>query len=216
MTLPWNNLSHTLMVRVARLEVNLSHRISFMATETDPRFQRSREAILTAARRLLIDLGPAFVTHAHVAEHAGVGRATVYRHWPRPDQLLAAVMATAPLPFFAVPTLPTRDWIRGELLAMAAELDLAEVRVVASTLANAAEWDSEMDARRAGFAQMLTSRLSTALQQADERGEVRLRLDVSSAAALLIGPIYYRATIERANSGVELVDVAIEGLGTWT
>lgn len=125
-------------------------------------------------------------------------------------------MATAPLPFFAVPALPTRDWIRGELLAMAAELDLAEVRVVASTLANAAEWDSEMDMRRAGFAQMLTSRLSTALQQADERGEVRLRLDVPSAAALLIGPIYYRATIERANSGVELIDAAIEGLGTWT
>ena len=45
----------------------------------DPRTVRSREAILAAARHLLLHHGPAAVTHQRVAEQAGVGRATVSR-----------------------------------------------------------------------------------------------------------------------------------------
>lgn len=99
---------------------------------------------------------------------------------------------------------------------MAAQLELTEVRIVASTLANAAEWDCEMDERRAGVAQALALRLSTALSRASERGEVRLHLDGRCAAAMLIGPIYYRATIERASSDTALIDATIAALGTWT
>ena len=62
-----------------------------MKTTVDPRQARSRKAMLDAARELLAREGPAAVTHQRVARQAGVGRATVYRHWPRPEQLIYAI-----------------------------------------------------------------------------------------------------------------------------
>jgi AcrR family transcriptional regulator len=187
-----------------------------MSNTSDPRFQRSREAILTAARELLLDRGPAAVTHNQIAEHSGIGRATVYRHWPRPEQLLADAMATVPMPFFHEPTSPYREWLTSELTAIARQLDLDAVRAVASTLVNSSLWDPEMDARRAGFATVLASRLATALARAEEDGEVRLHAGSSAAAAMLIGPLYYRATIERASSDDALIHACVASVGEWS
>ena len=187
-----------------------------MSTENDPRFLRSQDAILTAARALLLESGPTAVTHAQVAERAGVGRATVYRHWPRAELLLVEAMATVPMPFLASPDLPTRDWLRRELTAIAEQLDLDDVRAVSTTLANSALWDETMDARRAQFAGILADRLAAALDDAQARGEVSLALPSRHAAALAIGPLYYRSTIERAAPDPGLVDGVIAALGTWT
>ncbi|MFD9697458.1 TetR/AcrR family transcriptional regulator [Lentzea sp. NPDC059081] len=187
-----------------------------MTDETDPRFLRSREAILTAARELLLESGPAAVTHAQVAERAEVARATVYRHWPRTAPLLLEAMVKVPMPFLAQPTTPTKDWLRRELTALARQLELDDVRAVSTTLANAALWDGTMDARRAQFAGVLADRLAAALDDAQARGELTLTLSTRDAAALAIGPLYYRATIERGPVDPALVEAAVDALGTWT
>ncbi len=187
-----------------------------MSSEKDPRFLRSREAILNAARELLLESGPAAVTHVQVAERAGVGRATVYRHWAQAEPLLLEAMATVPMPFLDKPTVPTREWLRRELTAIARQLELDDVRAVATTLANTALWDEEMDARRAQFAGVLVSRLAAALDDAQARGEVVLSLTSRHAAAMVIGPMYYRSTIERAPVDPDLVEAAIAALGTWS
>jgi len=43
--------------------------------------------MLRAAAAILEEEGPTGVTHQRVAERAGVGRATAYRHWPQPVDL---------------------------------------------------------------------------------------------------------------------------------
>ena len=187
-----------------------------MPTETDPRFLRSREAIVQAARELLLEKGPTAVTHVQVAERAGVGRATVYRHWPRAELLLVEAMATVPMPFLDKPTVPTREWLRLELTAIARQLDLDDVRAVSTTLANTALWDQNMEARRAQFADVLAGRLADALDAAQARGELTLALPSRDAAAMTIGPIYYRSTIEHAPTGPGLIEAAIAALGTWS
>jgi AcrR family transcriptional regulator len=184
-------------------------------TETDPRFLRSREAILHAARELLLESGPTAVTHVQVAERAEVGRATVYRHWPRAELLLVEAMATVPMPFFDEPTVPTRDWLRRELTAMARQLDLDDVRAVSTTLAATALWDQNMDTRRAQFASVLSGRLAAALDDAHTRGEITLAIPSQNAAAIAIGPMYYRSTIERIPTDSGLIEAAIAALGTW-
>jgi AcrR family transcriptional regulator len=187
-----------------------------VANESDPRFLRSQEAILYAARSLLLEKGPSAVTHAQVAERAGVGRATVYRHWPRTETLLMEAMATVPMPFFDEPTIPTRDWLGRELTALARQLDLDDVRAVATTLATTAQWDDTMDARRHQFAQILRDRLAAALDGAQARGEITLTVPSKDAAALAIGPLYYRSTIERASTDSSLIEAIIATLGTWS
>jgi len=176
---------------------------------------RSREAILNAARELLTRDGPAAVTHIKVAEHAGTGRATVYRHWPRSEQLLADAMAAVPMPFFNTPTGPVRQWIYNELTALGRELNRRDVRAVATTLANSALWDAEMANRRERFATTLADRVAKALAAASDAGEVTLRTSARSAAALAIGPIYYRSTIESGTVDDDLIATIVEALGTW-
>src|SRR6266705_1943128 len=101
---------------------------------TDPRAARSREAILAAAFDLLAREGPGAITHQRVAQQAGVGRATVYRHWAAPEDLLRDVLYTAELPFFATPALPLRPWLHAELRQLADELALPPVASLAIAL----------------------------------------------------------------------------------
>jgi AcrR family transcriptional regulator len=186
-----------------------------MGSETDPRFVRSRATMLDAARELLLEHGPTAVTHARIAEHAGVGRATVYRHWPRTDQLLAEAMATVSMPFFEAPASPYRDWLTRGLTAIAQQLEHHDVLAVATTLMSSAVWDPAMDARRDGFARTLAERLTAGLQAAEEHGELTPHADASSIAALAIGPIHYRATVERAPADAALVERCVAAVGLW-
>ncbi len=54
----------------------------------DPRVARTRVAVLTAAREVLVDDGWEGVTVARVAERSGYARTTLYRHWPQRLDLL--------------------------------------------------------------------------------------------------------------------------------
>ncbi|WP_333708974.1 helix-turn-helix domain-containing protein [Tepidimonas ignava] len=60
---------------------------------------RKDAAILHAARRLLLQGGPAQLTMEAVAQASGVSKATLYRRWPDRDALLRALVAheAAPL-----------------------------------------------------------------------------------------------------------------------
>src|SRR6266571_1904616 len=108
---------------------------------TDPRAARSREAILAAAYDLLAREGPGAITHQRVAQQAGVGRATVYRHWAAPEDLLRDVLFSAELPFFATPALPLRSWLHAELRQLAERLAAAFALAV-----DAGELDKAPDA----------------------------------------------------------------------
>ncbi len=62
---------------------------------TDPRFERTKGRVLEAAFSLIRQGGPAAVTYSALAEESGVGRATIYRHWPTLDDLWPDVIAEA-------------------------------------------------------------------------------------------------------------------------
>jgi AcrR family transcriptional regulator len=64
------------------------------APPTRPRrsdFQRTRERIVEAARRLMGERGPESLTVSAVAHAAGINRTTAYQHFRTRDQLVGAV-----------------------------------------------------------------------------------------------------------------------------
>src|SRR3970040_869626 len=64
-----------------------------------PRSDRSRRAILHAARELIEENGPTALTMEGIAARAGVGKPTIYRWWPdRHAVTMAALMDEAPPP----------------------------------------------------------------------------------------------------------------------
>lgn len=119
------------------------------------------------------------------------------------------------MPFFTTPSSPVRQWLQAELSAVARQLERDDVRAVATTVANSALWDPDMDARREGFAHTLRERLAAALLTAQANGEVELLGDPLQAAALVIGPLYYRSTIEHQIISDEVLAASIDALGRW-
>ena len=181
---------------------------------TDPRAARSREAILAAAFDLLAREGPGAITHQRVAQQAGVGRATVYRHWAAPEDLLRDVLFSAELPFFAAPALPLRPWLRAELRRLADELALPAVASLAIAL---------MEQTRSGgggtrphrHITVITERLAAAFALAVDAGELDTAPDAALAAAHLIGPLVYRTTLQAAPVPDQLLTDVIEAVAGW-
>ena len=181
---------------------------------TDPRAARSREAILAAAYDLLAREGPGAITHQRVAQQAGVGRATVYRHWAAPEDLLGDVLFSAELPFFATPALPLRPWLHAELRQLADELALPPVASLAIAL---------MEQTRSGGAgasphrhiTAITERLAAAFALAVDAGELDKAPDADLAAAHLIGPLVYRTTLQAAAVPDSLLTAVIDSVAHW-
>ena len=61
---------------------------------TDPRIERSRMVILRAAVEEMAEVGYGGVTIESIAARAGVGKSTIYRHWPDKLELIADAFET--------------------------------------------------------------------------------------------------------------------------
>ena len=61
----------------------------------DPRLEATRAHALEAALRLLQGGGLLAVTHGSVARATGISRSTLYRHWPKVEDLRNATIAQA-------------------------------------------------------------------------------------------------------------------------
>lgn len=67
-----------------------------MTVTENPQVQRTKAAVLLAARELLLESGPAELTYTAVAARSNVTRQTVYRHWASREALLADIILTSP------------------------------------------------------------------------------------------------------------------------
>ena len=181
---------------------------------TDPRAARSREAILAAAYDLLAREGPGAITHQRVAQQAGVGRATVYRHWAAPEDLLRDVLFSAELPFFATPALPLRSWLHAELRRLADELALPAVASLAIALMEQTR-PGGASARPHRHITAITDRLAAAFALAVDAGELDTAPDADLAAAHLIGPLVYRTTLQAAPVPDSLLTAVIDSVAHW-
>src|SRR6266511_1467285 len=181
---------------------------------TDPRAARSREAILAAAYDLLAREGPGAITHQRVAQQAGVGRATVYRHWAAPEDLLRDVLYTAELPFFATPALPLRSWLHAELRQLADELALPAVASLAIALMEQTR-SGGVGARPHRHITASPERLAAAFALAVDAGELDTAPDPALAAAHLIGPLVYRTTLQAAAVPDSLLAEVIDSVAHW-
>ena len=175
---------------------------------------RSRKAMLEAARDLLVREGPAGVTHQRVAVQAGVGRATVYRHWPRTDQLLLDAMSLVDFPFFRDPVTPVRPWLRGQLRVLADEMALPPVAAIALAMmrGSAGSLPAEVGDR---FRATGTNGIGAALALAVAAGELDGAPGPQDAAALLVGPILQRTCMEGGTVSDDLIERIIDSVGSW-
>jgi TetR/AcrR family transcriptional regulator of autoinduction and epiphytic fitness len=180
----------------------------------DPRVERSRMVILRASVEELAETGYGSFTIESVAARAGVGKSTIYRHWP--DKLALIADAFETFHEEMVPSLDIRSARESvELLVR----HVAEV-VVDSTftrcipaLIEGAERDGRVREFHHRYSAERRQALIDLIDLGVAAGDFRPDLDPELATVALLGPIFYRRLMsgqpfDPARAG-ELVDMVL-------
>jgi len=164
-----------------------------VATEPDPRVERSRRLILSAAVELLGEAGYGGLTVEGVAARAGVGKSTIYRHWPggKLELIEDAIRTLRP----AIDP-PVDGSVRHRLTAL---LQQVAIRTAESSwsaclpaIIDAAERDPEVLAIHRRFSLERRQVLVNLLEEGVATGDIAPELDIGLLAECLIGPIMVR------------------------
>jgi AcrR family transcriptional regulator len=159
-----------------------------------PRSDRAHRAILESARAYLIKEGFADLRLEHVAAHAGVGKATIYRRWPSKEALALEVLMQLAAPHITIED--TGD-TRAELLAavtnaMRALTDTPFGPVIRALLSQIAMNPALGDPFRASVVQGRRDEVARVIARGISRGDLRADADADVATELLVGPVYFR------------------------
>jgi len=186
---------------------------------TDPRAERSQQAILEATRELLAsDGGVRSLTIEAVAARSGVAKTTIYRRWRDKWELALDAVMIDILPRFAKPV-DVGD-TRKELITFINSV----VKILASNPYGPAmrglvsEIATEPELGRAYSERVVEPRraqLQPVIERGIARGDLRSDTDVQLVHEFLLGPVFYRlllsgGTLDRG-LGTRLVDAILEG-----
>lgn len=168
--------------------------------QRDPRVERTRRRALEAVIELLAGEGLDAVTHTRVAEVAGVGRATVYRHWPDAGALLVEALldthrVTDALRHEDLQSLDLPDAVGALARRVGQVLRDDPLAPVMLSLVERAQHDATYASIRDQITAFQAQPLERLLAVAVERGVLPDDLDVAHAKAMLVGPLFFAALL---------------------
>ena len=163
------------------------------APSVDARVARTRAAVLDAGARVLFTDGWSAVTHLRVAAEAGVGRATIYRHWPSVEDLLVDVLVGCQAPLEAPE--PTGD-LRADLIAALSvfvePLQTSKLPEILIAAIEKAPTDPRIQAMDDSMTRISRAPMWEVASRGIDQGKLTPTLTEEIAAAHLLGPALYR------------------------
>ncbi|WP_282085101.1 TetR/AcrR family transcriptional regulator [Streptomyces tendae] len=173
-----------------------------MSTERGPdhsrRKERSRQAILAAARALVAEEPYEKVTLEAIAARAGVGKQTIYRRWPSKSAVVvAALLALSEDADGQSVTLPDTGDLRADLVLVlrATVEEFADpsfdklIRALNTEIANDPALAAEYRAKLAG---PLEEAKKARLRSAREAGQLAPDADLDLVLDMLYAPLFVR------------------------
>jgi TetR/AcrR family transcriptional regulator of autoinduction and epiphytic fitness len=162
-------------------------------TTEDPRVERSRRVVLQAALDELGAVGYGAFTIESVAARAGVGKSTIYRHWPDKLALIADAFETFHVEMVpSVETGSARERVT-RLVGHVAEIVVdSTFSVCIPALIEGAERDPRVRAFHHRYSATRRQSLVEIIAEGIATGELPTHLDPELAALALLGPIFYR------------------------
>jgi AcrR family transcriptional regulator len=161
-----------------------------------PRSERAHQAILTAAVELLYDEGLSAMNMDHVAERAGVSKATIYRWWSSKELLALDAFSTdweAISPVTSPDTGSLREDLRVRLRPFRRLLKRRPLgRVMSGFLAQAQTDPAFAELYRERFLEPRRVATRAIFQRAIERGEIPADSDLDVALDLVYGALFHR------------------------
>jgi AcrR family transcriptional regulator len=161
------------------------------------RSQRSEAAILDATLALLGEVGFSGLTIDGIAARAGVGKATIYRHWPGKAHLVVDAFRSRIPPMATPDTGSLRDDLAAVVGFMVQGLGHSPLSRILPALVEASERDPELERLFKEFGAERRAILRGILRRAGARGELRPGLDLELALELITGPVFARRLVIR-------------------
>jgi AcrR family transcriptional regulator len=171
---------------------------------------RTLAAVHEALRSLFAEEGPAALTHQRVAQQAGVGRATIYRHWPRPVDLVTEALTVIDQPVFRSGDGPLRTWLGGELARFAADLAQPAATQFLATVIGTADQVQAVADLRDDLLRRISVVLRGGLARAEAAGEIGSEIDPDELLARLLGPVIFRVSIQQAAADRDYIDRLVD------
>ncbi len=182
----------------------------------DPRVDRTRRAVMEAVAMLVVDEGAGSVTHQRVAEVSGIGRATLYRHWPTPADLLYDALEESEQPLLRPRDEPFVSWLRTELYRTPGEMAAPTSIQFLAVLIGRADHDPDAAELRRRLIDHDVMNLAIMLARAEARGEIIGHADAHDLYSKLLGPLLIRVVVEGRPAGERFVDDVIDTvLSPW-
>ncbi|WP_031070545.1 TetR/AcrR family transcriptional regulator [Streptomyces sp. NRRL WC-3742] len=155
-----------------------------------PRDARVDDAITSAVRDLLVEVGYARLTVAEVAARAGVGKPAIYRRHATKQEMIFDAL----LPDRFLAAAPDRGSLRADLAALIEEIAGAMASAPPGTIPGILAdihadpaLHERFDEKYLGIQRQT---LTEILDRAAERGELAVRPDPTALNALLVGPVF--------------------------
>lgn len=158
---------------------------------------QASDALLEAARSLVVEQGYARVTMQQIAERAGVGRQTVYRRWSNKADLVLHALLKYSQARIRVEDGPLAQRVERYFVQMFADINALHGPLLRSLMAAAQDDD---DFRRSFEAEMARPRdrlLRDMLQLGVERGELPADASLGTRVEMAHGALWYRMQLGR-------------------
>lgn len=170
--------------------------------------------MIDAAVRLLRRGGVEAVTHQAVAAEAGVGRATVYRHWPSLTNLLIDALAdTAPVVDFGEGDL--RSQLLHEFRQRLPEINSPVAVAVVGVLVGRSDHDDQVDGLRDQIFGRVVDAISHVIGAAVDDGQLVSEAPARDLAAMILGALLLERTLLAREITAEhvtrVVDASLRG-----
>ncbi|KWX56892.1 TetR/AcrR family transcriptional regulator [Mycobacterium sp. NAZ190054] len=179
----------------------------------DPRIAHSRRAILRAALAEFAASGYAGFRMESVAARAGVGRSTVYRHWPDKASLVSDALAglsRQPDPGHDDGAATARERAQILLNHLARALSDSPVSAGVPALIHAAANDGDYRARLHAFSAQRRQRLTDVLSAGVAAGEFAATVDPEIASVALSGAVFYRCLMSADAADADFVAALLD------
>ncbi|MFI6314523.1 TetR/AcrR family transcriptional regulator [Nocardia fusca] len=189
-----------------------------MVKQPDParRSERSRRAILAAARELVSELGYAKLSVEAIASRAGVGKQTIYRWWPSKGAVvLDAFLALSEEGPDQSMALPDTGDLKADLetVMRATVAEFADpafegpIRALNTEIINDPALAAQYHAKLAG---PLDEAKKDRLRSAQRAGQLDAEADLDLALELLYAPLYQRWLLRSGPLTTEYADALVE------
>ena len=181
-------------------------------TEEDPRVERSRRVILEAVLDELGEVGYGALTIEAVAARAGVGKSTIYRHWPGKLELVEDAFRTLKAPVVVPEQGTLRDRVLGVIEQVACVVEQSTYSTCMPALIDAAERDPKVREFHTRFSAERRAGLVGLLRAAVDSGELPPTTDAEVLADALVGPILLRRLMLGQPVGPEIASSIVDQL----